>query len=91
MYFNGAFNLDKWCDSVEYAIFDDFADWTKFISYKQFLGGQQEFEISDKYKRKRTVTWSKPCIVLSNILPNFPDMDWVFANCFVVNIQNKLY
>lgn len=92
MYFNGSFNLDKWDDSAAYAVFDDFEDWSRFFTYKQFLGAQREFELADKYRAKKTVKWGKPCIVLSNEMPQFRDMRWVEANCFIVNIKdNKLY
>lgn len=91
MYFNGAFNLDDWSDSVEYAVFDDFPDWSKFLSYKQFLGGQHQFTVTDKYRKKMTVKWSKPCIILSNDLPNFPDMEWVKANCLILKVSGKLF
>jgi len=89
MYWNGTFNLDKWDDTAAYAVFDDFEDWTRFFMYKQFLGGQKEFELADKYRAKRTVKWGKCSIVLSNEMPQFKDWKWVEANCFIVNIGNK--
>lgn len=89
MYFNGMFNLEKWDDDAAYAIFDDFPDWSTFRHYKQFLGAQSEFEITDKYRRKRTVRWGKPCILLSNVDPGFPDGHWVLGNCTKVDIGIK--
>lgn len=59
--------------------------------YKQFLGGQDELELTDKYRAKTTVTWNKPCILLSNVYPNFPDDDWIKMNCFIVNVVGCLF
>lgn len=91
MYFNGAFNLDEWNDDAEYCIFDDFEDWSRFFMYKQFLGAQEEFTISDKYKHKRCVKWGKPCIILSNSTPNFQDGQWIEGNTFIQYLENPLY
>lgn len=92
MYFNGMFNVDEWDDSVAYAIFDDFNDWSLWFTYKQFLGAQEEFVVTDKYRGKRTVKWGKPCVLLSNEMPLFKDMNWVQVNCFIVDIlDNKLF
>ncbi len=89
MYFNGQFNLEDWDDSAKYAIFDDWEDWTRWFSYKQYLGAQETFTVSDKYKKKRTVTWGKPCIVLSNQMPDFKDWTWIEINCTIYDLQNK--
>lgn len=91
MYFNGSFNLDKWDNTCEYAVFDDFEDWTRFFTYKQFLGAQKEFELADKYRAKRTVRWGKPSIIVSNEMPNFRDNNWIMLNCFIETLTNKLY
>lgn len=52
MYFNGMLMLDLWDSDAEYAIFDDFEDWSRFYNYKQFLGAQKEFILTDKYIKK---------------------------------------
>jgi hypothetical protein len=91
MYFNGAFNLDDWNPEANYAIFDDFEDWGRFFMYKQFLGAQLEFVVADKYRAKRTVTWGKPCIVLSNEQPLFKDWTWIEGNCFIEYINKTLF
>jgi len=85
------FNLEKWNPDATYAIFDDWEDWTRFYNYKQWLGAQFEFEISDKYKRKQTIIWGKPCIVVSNDLPDFKDMQWIYINCIIVEIKHPLF
>lgn len=91
MYFNGLFNLEKWNTEAEYAIFDDWEDWSRFYNYKQFLGAQKEFELTDKYMKKKTVTWGKPCIILSNEEPNFKDHNWILLNCITETLKNKLF
>lgn len=91
MYFNGLFNIDDWNPDAKYAIFDDFFDWSKFSQYKQWLGAQHQFTATDKYRKKRTLIWGKPCILLSNQLPGFGDMDWVRSNCFILNVMGPLF
>lgn len=90
MYFNGMFDLSNWNPDAQYAVFDDWEDWTKFFGYKQWLGAQKEFTITDKYRKKMTVSWGKPCIICSNELPNFLDKDWISLNCFIIKINSLL-
>jgi len=92
MYFNGMFMLDLWNQDSNYAVFDDWEDWSKMYFYKSFLGAQKEFVLSDKYKRKQNVLWGKPSIIVANTMPCFQDWTWILANCFIVEIgSNKLY
>lgn len=91
MYFNGMFNLEQWNPDAQYAIFDDWEDWDKFYNYKQWLGAQKEFTVTDKYRKKQNITWGKSCILLSNQNPHFKDNEWININCFTVFITNKLY
>lgn len=56
-----------------------------------FLGAQQEFEVTDKYRKKITVKWGKPSIILSNNFPDFKDRIWIQANCFICEIRQKLF
>jgi len=91
MFFHTYFCLDLWDPLAEYAIFDDLTSWESFSTYKSWLGAQEEFVTTDKYKKKMPIVWGKPCIVLSNQLPMFPDEQWIIENCFIVQITNKLY
>lgn len=91
MYFNSMFNLSDWDPDAEYAIFDDWDDWSVFFQYKCFLGAQEQFTLTDKYAKKRTVMWGKPCIVLSNDRPKFKDERWIQGNCVIVNVQAPLF
>lgn len=91
---SGSFMLDLWDDDAEYLVLDDFQDWSKFFMFKQFFGGQEEFVVSDKYRKKRSVKWGKPCIILANDKPNWfwsEDYHWMEANVITVKIENKLF
>ena len=62
-----------------------------------YLGAQQEFVGTDKYKRKQVLhNWSKPCIWLNNKSPvdetqDQVTKDWLLANCIFVNLKHRLY
>lgn len=92
MYFNLYFDIRLWDDTAEYAVWDDLDSWAKF-PYKQWIGAQQQFTVTDKYARKRTVQWGKPSIVLMNEDPASIEWnyEWIKANCFILKISNKLY
>lgn len=62
---------DFWVNG--YVVFDD-VSWDSFKhSAKSFCGCQQDFSVSDKYKRKQRLVGGIPCIVLLN--PDAPDFD----------------
>jgi len=95
MYFCGQFNLDDWDDGARYCVLDDF-DVKFFPQWKSFLGSQKCFVLTDKYRKKRTVNWGKPTIWLCN--PECDPrkylvfaLDWIDANCVIVELEEKLY
>lgn len=92
MYWNGYYNLDEWDSAAEYLIFDDIP-WDRVPVKKAFFGAQKQFVMTDKYKRKKTVHWGKPCIYLCNPEdePNEIWTDWYQQNIVYVKIENKLY
>jgi len=95
MYFGGLFNLDKWDSRALYAVFDDI-EWKYFPAKKQLLGAQWEFELSDKYRRKKTVHYGLPAIYCMNEdnyaqLAIDPMIKWIRANNSIVKIHNKIY
>lgn len=96
MYWNGSIDLGTWDDDAEYVIFDDF-EWRYLPFKKQFIGCQKEFTITDKYRRKRTIKWGKPSIVISNDdndpwkEMSFSDKEWYSANSIRVTIDNPLF
>jgi len=93
IYYNAMFSLENFDEGADYVIFDDY-DAAKFPSYKCWFGAQEEFTLTDKYAKKRTVKWGKPMIWLSNDNPlNNPifDPNWLQMNCIVYNLEDKLY
>lgn len=91
------FNLRKLMnmgvDTVDYAIFDDI-DWKnaalKGEGFKAWLGGNRSFDVSDKFDRKFTLEWGKPCIYLTNHNPwiglHENDAKWLRRNCIYVEL-----
>lgn len=91
MYFNGLFDLGEWDHTAEYAVFDDWSDWSKFYFYKQFMGAQRQFTLTDKYRKKRTVRWGKPCIILANNRPQWDDEEWIEGNTIQCHLVRALF
>jgi len=94
VYFNGTWNMSK-LDSIgpntKYAVWDDLFNWESF-NYKQWLGGQWEFDVTGKYRAPRTISgWGRPSIVCCNSLPNHLDNQWVKDNCLVIFVRFPLY
>lgn len=91
----GGFNLDEWDDHANYMVFDD-VPWKYLPSKKSFLGGQLEFVVTDKYRKKRTVHFGLATIYSMNddnyreIIVD-PMWEWLTGNCVVVFIENKLF
>lgn len=94
-YFGGLFCLDEFDEGASYAIFDDMQGGLEYFhAYKFWLGHQQEFFATDKYRGKTKVTWGKPAIWCSNTDPRMDkgaDADWLDANCVFVFIMDKLW
>lgn len=68
-YFGGNFDMGqlKWdAGDVNYAIFDDIHSLKYWPAYKFWLGAQETFTVTDKYKGKATFDWGRPCIYLNN-------------------------
>lgn len=96
MYFNGMFNGNEWDDRALYTVLDDIhVDW--FLKhYKQFLGCQKQFTMTDKWVRKQKVNYNMPAILLMNDdqLDKFREgwnQEWIDANCVYIRLENKLY
>ena len=85
--------LNMGVDAVDYAIFDDI-DWKnaalKGEGFKAWLGGNKSFDVTDKFDRKFTLEWGKPCIVLTNRDPYKglceDDIDWFKENCICITL-----
>ncbi|TPX38594.1 hypothetical protein SeMB42_g06644 [Synchytrium endobioticum] len=89
MYYNNMFNMDDWDDGTEYIIFDDF-EWQFTSNKKPFIFGQQEFTITDKYKKKKTVRWGKPCIYINNHKPDWnAEKDPYLDNIVIEHVEKS--
>ncbi|UJO02115.1 Rep [Molossus molossus associated gemykibivirus 2] len=95
VYFGGLFCLDEFTESVDYAVFDDIQGGLEFFhAYKFWLGHQQSFFATDKYRSKKLIHWGKPAIWCSNTDPRADkgaDADWLDANCLFVFIDTPLW
>lgn len=98
MYFNSFFNLDQWDDQAEYAIFDDFDREGKkleeyFPQWKCWFGAQDEFTVTDKYRKKEMKKWGKPIIFISNneIECSSKTLDYIRKNSIRVNVYSEFY
>lgn len=87
-------DLSTFDPTASYIIFDDF-DFQYFPNKKCWWGAQEEFTVTDKYTKKKTIRWGKPCIYLCN-----PDDDpsrhplwntWFDDNSIKIVLDNKLY
>lgn len=100
-YFGGLFNLDDFSESgAQYAIFDDISGGFGFFpSYKQWLGGQFQFTVTDKYKHKVTVKWGRPAVWICNRDPRTEwvkpgtniDFPWMEDNCLFYELQETIF
>ena len=85
----------KWdAGDVNYAIFDDIHSLKYWPAYKFWLGAQETFTVTDKYKGKATFDWGRPCIYLNNNDPRADpdgDADWLDANCIFITVQEALF
>jgi hypothetical protein len=91
------FNLSVHDDTMDYAIFDDMKDGlvTKGFNYKCWLGGQHQFNCTDKYAHKQVVVWGKPSIYIANQNPFDSkradiDLDWLRDNTVTVHIDRPI-
>jgi hypothetical protein len=103
IYWYGMHNLDNWVDDVGYIIFDDWPwDFKKFELCKSIIGCQEQFTMTDKYVKKKTISnWSRPCIILNNprcdIVTKISNDDnfhqthlsWIEDNCTTVDIKDR--
>lgn len=85
-------------EDCDYYIFDDFPPERVTALYKQFMGCQLEFEVTDKYMPKLTISnaYPKPSIFLFNNqawgdLSMKLDMGWVAGNASIVFIEDPLF
>lgn len=97
-YFNHNINIDKFQPDQLYAVFDDMQLFSRErISYfKPFIGCQKEFDITDKYRHKRTLSWGRPSIFLMNLpewneIKNSNMYDYILTNSSIVILNTPLF
>lgn len=79
-------------DEVDYAIFDDMGGLKYVPQFKNWLGGQAEFQVKQLYRDPVLITWGKPTIWLSNWDPreediSHSDREWLEGNCTFIHID----
>lgn len=97
IYFCGLYSYKEASRASEcdYAVFDDLQGGIKFFhGFKNWLGGQREFQIKGLYRDPEMITWGKPSIWCANTDPR-QDLDhadnlWMEANCIFVEIETSL-
>lgn len=94
IYWNGMTDLSTFRADAKYIIFDD-VPFEFFPNRKQWLGAQKEFTATDKYRRKTTLTWGKPCIYIVNPEDNPHNSPlwnpWFEQNVVTVYLRSRLY
>lgn len=83
---------------ITYYVFDDFP-WERVVGfYKQFMGCQKEFTVTDRYFKKATVRnpLPRPSIFLFNKLPTDAekaklDWGWIVSNCELLFVMARMY
>lgn len=80
----------------DYIVFDDIAWDNLKSSVKSFMGGQRNFSVTDKYRKKCILDGGWPCIYLFNPedfteeAKQFCNGDWGKLNCVVVYIPMNI-
>lgn len=95
-YCGGLFNLENLKEDATYGVLDDIPVELFKYQYKQFIGCQKNFTVSDKYKRKQNFKWGKPVIYLCNNkeyekMETEWDMEWIRGNSEIVILERQLY
>ncbi|AUW34335.1 replication-associated protein [Gemyduguivirus recro1] len=95
-YFGGHFDMNQLLydnESVQFAVFDDMPSLKFFPMYKFWMGAQETFTVTDKYKGKMNFDWGRPIIWCNNKDPRSDpdaDADWIDGNCIVVNVPEDM-
>nr|QCX29439.1 Replication-associated protein [Plant associated genomovirus 9] len=99
----GLWNMSEFNESVEYAVFDDMVGGLRagYFNYKDWMGGQFNFTVQDKYMKKRSIRWGKPTIFICNEDPRdqppaFNDrvgLDWAWLeeNCVFYEVRDAIF
>lgn len=101
IYFRRHFNMKKLfsvgVENIDYTLWDD-VPWTekalKNDGFKAWLGGEDEFEVFDRYQETETIrNFSKPAVFLSNKDPGASlsgdDYLWLRENATIVQLGSR--
>jgi len=90
-------NLDDWDSEARYAVFDDMRPEGFLTRFQGMVGAQRTVVLTDKYRKKRTLQWGRPCIICCN-RHNSPantlsgaELEWWNANVITVYISAPLF
>lgn len=81
---------------VEYAVFDDMGGLKFVPQFKNWLGGQMQFQVKQLYRDPTIISWGKPSIWLANNDPRDEDItsvdrDWLEANCDFIYVTEPIF
>jgi len=95
--------MSEFNESVEYAVFDDMVGGLRagYFNYKDWMGGQFNFTVQDKYMKKRSIKWGKATIFICNedprdLPPAYNDrvgLDWAWMeeNCVFYEVKAPIF
>lgn len=87
-------DLKAGLDDAKYAVLDDIqGNFQFFPAYKGWLGAQNTFTVTDKYRGKTTIPWGRPTIWLMNDDPeevSHVDLNWLRGNCDIIHLTESL-
>lgn len=97
-YWNTMYNLDDLIKpNIDYIVMDDIP-YDRFPAFKGFVGAQQTFTMTDRYRKKHTIQWNgRPCIICINKDMEYEnhlnqdELRWFRDNTVKIHVQNKLY
>lgn len=90
-YMNSLFSLDEFNESLNYLILDDI-DFDYIPGRKAFFFAQNEFILTDKYRKKKKIRWGKPTIYLCNVEPEWDKYkDPYRDNIIIVYIRRPMW
>lgn len=83
-------------NEVKYAVFDDIQGGIKFFhGFKNWLGGQKNFQVKVLYRDPKQIEWGKPCIWAANSDPRLDmtpeDVHWLNGNCIFVDLTRAIF
>lgn len=105
VFIRGSYSMDllahPTANEARYLVIDDIIDIMTIFNMKTLLTSAGDFETSDKYRAKKSITWSKPVILLANENPleQLRRMNWQANelamyyedNSIVVEIRDKMW